>query len=258
MYYHAGLKCSLTLIQAVKKEISLVKKESGELSGGASIKDEPKMKGEVKDEGDDDDLPDIMDIFDDHKPTKSEKVEDDEEPIVRRGSGKTKKYIKPKLKKSKSNYKGKGKAKGKGKGKGKAKRQKTEKVQHTSLAKLKKEAMRSAEGRRRYMRYLRKNWISSAKTDKCMDILKATDPSVKTIIFSQFTTLLDLVEVPISREKWVYQRYDGSMSADARHAAVVNFTDDPSSRVMLVSLKAGNAGLNLVAASQVIILDPFW
>jgi len=118
--------------------------------------------------------------------------------------------------------------------------------------------MRSKEGHRRYMRYLKKNWVSSAKVDKCLEILRDTEPEVKTIVFSQFTTLLDLLEIPIRQEEWGFMRYDGSMSADARHHSVVKFTDDPRCKVMLVSLKAGNSGLNLVAASQVIILDPFW
>jgi SNF2 family DNA or RNA helicase len=126
------------------------------------------------------------------------------------------------------------------------------------LAKLKAEAMRSKEGRKRYMRYLKKNWISSAKVDKCLEILRDTDPEVKTIVFSQFTTLLDLLEVPMNQEEWKFCRYDGSMTADQRHKSIMKFTDDPSVRLMIVSLKAGNAGLNLVAASQVIILDPFW
>jgi SNF2 family DNA or RNA helicase len=129
---------------------------------------------------------------------------------------------------------------------------------HLSLAKLKAEAMRSKEGRKRYMRYLKKNWISSAKVDKCLEILRDTDPEVKTIVFSQFTTLLDLLEVPMKQEEWKFCRYDGSMTADQRHKSIMKFTDDPSVRLMIVSLKAGNAGLNLVAASQVIILDPFW
>jgi SNF2 family DNA or RNA helicase len=132
------------------------------------------------------------------------------------------------------------------------------KANHISIAMLKKEAMRSKEGHRGYMRYLKKNWVSSAKVDKCLEILRDTEPDVKTIVFSQFTTLLDLVEIPIRKEEWGFMRYDGNMSAEARHHSVVKFTDDPRCKVMLVSLKAGNAGLNLVAASQVIILDPFW
>lgn len=55
-----------------------------------------------------------------------------------------------------------------------------------------------------------------------------------------------------------YTRYDGSMTAKDRNAAVLRFTDDPNCKAMLVSLKAGNAGLNLTAANHVIILDPFW
>jgi SNF2 family DNA or RNA helicase len=153
--------------------------------------------------------------------------------------------------KSKSRTKDKGKARAKDKAK-------EPKIKHTSMAMLKKEAMRSKEGHRRYMRYLRKNWVSSAKVDKCLEILRDTEPDVKTIVFSQFTTLLDLLEIPVRKEEWGFMRYDGSMSADARHHSVVKFTDDPRCKVMLVSLKAGNAGLNLVAASQVIILDPFW
>ena len=80
----------------------------------------------------------------------------------------------------------------------------------------------------------------------------------KTIVFSQFVSLLDLLQVPIDQKGWNCERYDGSMSADARNNAIIRFTDRPNTKLMLISLKAGNAGLNLVAASRVIILDPFW
>jgi len=48
------------------------------------------------------------------------------------------------------------------------------------------------------------------------------------------------------------------MTAKERNDAVLRFTDDPNCRVILVSLKAGNSGLNLTIANHVIILDPFW
>lgn len=48
------------------------------------------------------------------------------------------------------------------------------------------------------------------------------------------------------------------MSGESRAAAANAFLTQASKTIMLVSLKAGNAGLNLVAASQVIIMDPFW
>ncbi|KAL8873726.1 MAG: hypothetical protein Q9174_000857 [Haloplaca sp. 1 TL-2023] len=93
--------------------------------------------------------------------------------------------------------------------------------------------------------------------DILRDIQNDTDGE-KAIIFSQFTSLLDLLEVPIDGEGWNYKRYDGSMSAQARNEAVIDFSDKPECKILLVSLRAGNSGLNLVAASQVIIMDPFW
>jgi SNF2 family DNA or RNA helicase len=74
----------------------------------------------------------------------------------------------------------------------------------------------------------------------------------------KLTFCRNFTEIPIRKEEWAFMRYDSSMSAEARHYSVVKFTDDPRCKVILVSLKAGNAGLNLVAASHVIILDPFW
>ncbi|KAK2739213.1 hypothetical protein FQN57_006656 [Myotisia sp. PD_48] len=142
------------------------------------------------------------------------------------------------------------------KGKGKA-----VKKQKKTLAELKKEAMGSAKGRRKYFKKLMRNWEPSAKVEKTVEILQSIieeDSEEKTIIFSQFTSLLDLLEIPIMRRGWNYKRYDGSMKPADRNNAVMEFTDDPHCKIMLVSLKAGNSGLNLVAASQVILLDPFW
>ena len=136
---------------------------------------------------------------------------------------------------------------------------KKESKKHISIAMLKKEASKSAEGRRRYMRHLRKNWQPSAKVNKCIELLERfQEEDQKTIVFSQFVSLLDLLQVPIDEKRWKCERYDGSMSADARNDAIMRFTDKSDCKIMLISLKAGNAGLNLVAASRVIILDPFW
>jgi SNF2 family DNA or RNA helicase len=91
-----------------------------------------------------------------------------------------------------------------------------------------------------------------------LDEITKNDPTEKILIFSQFTSLLDLLEVPISDKKMRYQRYDGSMKMSDRADAVDKFMDDKDEKIMLLSLKAGNAGLNLAKASQVILLDPFW
>ena len=146
----------------------------------------------------------------------------------------------------------------KSKGKGKAKE---DRPPRKSLAQLKKEGMRNAKARKRYLKRLKREWIPSGKILKTMEILEATqdrNDNEKTIIFSQFTSLLDLLEVPIADKGWGYKRYDGSMSSNSRNEAVIEFSDKSDCKIMLVSLKAGNSGLNLVAASQVIIFDPFW
>ncbi|KAL6235897.1 hypothetical protein BDW75DRAFT_127428 [Aspergillus navahoensis] len=143
-------------------------------------------------------------------------------------------------------------SKAKGKGKGKPRK---------SLAELKKEASKNQASKRKYLRRLEKTWITSAKIEKTMEIIRdieRQDNNEKIIIFSQFTSLLDLLEIPIAREGHRYRRYDGSMKPVDRNSAVLDFTDDPNCKVMLVSLKAGNSGLNLVAANHVIIFDPFW
>ena len=146
----------------------------------------------------------------------------------------------------------------KSKGKEKAKE---DRCPRKSLAQLKKEGMRNAKARKRYLKRLKREWIPSGKILKTMEILQATQDrrdGEKTIIFSQFTSLLDLLEVPIADKGWGYKRYDGSMSSNSRNEAVIEFSDKPDCKIMLVSLKAGNSGLNLVAASQVVIFDPFW
>ncbi|CAJ2499691.1 Uu.00g025440.m01.CDS01 [Anthostomella pinea] len=108
---------------------------------------------------------------------------------------------------------------------------------------------------------LKKAGVPSAKTDKVLELLqhvRAANPREKTLIFSQWTSFLDLLEVPIHKAGYVYRRYDGSMIRGDRDAAITDFMEKPEVTVFLISLKAGNAGLNLQQATRVIILDPFW
>ncbi|KXT05179.1 hypothetical protein AC578_8395 [Pseudocercospora eumusae] len=167
---------------------------------------------------------------------------------------------KPTIKKSKGKGKGKEKSKGKGKGKQKEKKKKIKAAK--TLAELKKEASRNKAAKKKYLKRLRKDYVGSAKIEKTMEILEdimKDKEGEKVLIFSQWTSLLDLLEIPIDEQDYTYRRYDGGMSAPMRGNAVDDFCDERKNvRIMLVSLKAGNAGLNLNMASQVIILDPFW
>ena len=80
----------------------------------------------------------------------------------------------------------------------------------------------------------------------------------KVVIFSQWTSMLDILEVPLKEEGYKYRRLDGSMSIAARERAVNNFLDDPTVTVMIMSLKAASLGLNLAVANHVVLLDLWW
>lgn len=118
-----------------------------------------------------------------------------------------------------------------------------------------------AIARRKHCHALWNHWLSSSKIDKALEIIeqiRADEGAGKIIIFSQFTSLLDLLEIPLHQRCWNFRRYDGSMKAEDRHRAVQEYINIPECAVMLVSLRAGNSGLNLTIASHVIILDPSW
>ncbi|KAF8700630.1 hypothetical protein HU200_033975 [Digitaria exilis] len=80
----------------------------------------------------------------------------------------------------------------------------------------------------------------------------------KAIVFSQWTGMLDLLELSLNADLIQYRRLDGTMSLNSRDKAVKDFNTDPEVRVMIMSLKAGNLGLNMVAACHVILLDLWW
>ncbi|KAF7808412.1 helicase-like transcription factor CHR28 [Senna tora] len=85
-----------------------------------------------------------------------------------------------------------------------------------------------------------------------------TEGPIKAIVFSQWTSMLDLVEESLNKTCIQFRRLDGTMTLLARDKAVKEFNTDPEVTVMLMSLKAGNLGLNMVAACHVILLDLWW
>ncbi|MEN9309444.1 MAG: hypothetical protein RL173_3376, partial [Fibrobacterota bacterium] len=80
----------------------------------------------------------------------------------------------------------------------------------------------------------------------------------KAIVFSSFTSLLDLVGKRLSKESIPFLRIDGSTPARERTQLVERFQKKEREDVILVSLKAGGAGINLTAADYVFLLDPWW
>jgi SNF2 family DNA or RNA helicase len=100
--------------------------------------------------------------------------------------------------------------------------------------------------------------VASTKIRHLIKILAADAPEHKYIVFSFFTSMLDLIEPFLSAQDIRYVRYDGAMRNDAREASLEALRNNSKTRVLLCSLRAGSLGLNLTAASRVVILEPFW
>lgn len=100
--------------------------------------------------------------------------------------------------------------------------------------------------------------ITSTKITHLLQILSKEADEHKFIVFSQFTSMLDLIEPFLKRDGYKYTRYDGSMRNDLREASLNRLRNDKGCRVLLCSLKCGSLGLNLTAATRVVILEPFW
>ncbi|KAJ3222518.1 hypothetical protein HK099_002226 [Clydaea vesicula] len=81
---------------------------------------------------------------------------------------------------------------------------------------------------------------------------------IKSIVFSQWTQVLDLIQLPLERMGIIYARLDGKMNRIQRNTALDVFKTDDRVLVMLISIKAGGVGLNLTHASRVYIMEPYW
>lgn len=105
------------------------------------------------------------------------------------------------------------------------------------------------------------SWRSSTKIEALVEELYKSRSKVKTIksiVFSQFTSMLDLVEWRLKRAGFQTVKLQGSMSPTQRDETIKYFMNNIRCEVFLVSLKAGGVALNLCEASQVFLLDPWW
>ncbi|KAG6046356.1 hypothetical protein E4U39_001439 [Claviceps sp. Clav50 group G5] len=105
------------------------------------------------------------------------------------------------------------------------------------------------------------NWVSSSKIELLVhDLhqLRSNNASHKSIIFSQFTTMLQLIEWRLRRAGITTVMLDGTMTPAQRQASIEHFMTNVDVECFLVSLKAGGVALNLTEASRVFIVDPWW
>ncbi|KAL9161778.1 hypothetical protein ABFS82_07G042900 [Erythranthe guttata] len=108
---------------------------------------------------------------------------------------------------------------------------------------------------------VKKNWKESSKVTKlmeCLEKIRESGGGEKSIVFSQWTSFLDLLEIPLKMKKFGFLRFDGKLSQKNREKVLHEFAETTEKTVLLMSLKTGGVGLNLTAASNVFLMDPWW
>ena len=111
--------------------------------------------------------------------------------------------------------------------------------------------------------YLKNGKVSpelSGKMELFLDIAGAVlDTDEKALVFTQFVEMGEILQRTLADKlhtKALF--YHGGESLTERNSIIEKFQNDPQSRVLILSLKAGGTGLNLTAASQVIHYDLWW
>ena len=99
---------------------------------------------------------------------------------------------------------------------------------------------------------------NSAKLAACLELVRtAVESGHKVLLFSQFTSMLDILRVRLSEEGITHYTLKGDTPKAERMKLVARFNAD-ATQVFLISLKAGGTGLNLTGADVVIHYDPWW
>jgi SNF2 family DNA or RNA helicase len=106
-----------------------------------------------------------------------------------------------------------------------------------------------------------KNFKSSAKIDRCLELLdkiRQTKPGEKSIVFTQWRGMHAFLSVPLTQRGVKFVRIDGTMNIQRRAEAVETFSTNPNVNVLIISLRCGSLGLNLTCANHVILTDIWW
>lgn len=103
-------------------------------------------------------------------------------------------------------------------------------------------------------------WISAKarQIKKSIAEMLREDPTTKIIVFVQFLGMIKVLGRVCASKKWGYCSFTGAMTSDAKTKAIKDFRSKPDKSILIASLKSGGVGLNLEAASRVIIVDPWY
>lgn len=100
---------------------------------------------------------------------------------------------------------------------------------------------------------------NGSKFEVCLNLVdEIIERKEKVLIFSQFTTMIDLFVKELNKRNILYYVITGSVSKQRKQWLVDSFNKNNSIKVFLISLKAGAVGLNLTSASNVIHYDLWW
>ncbi|KAK3024880.1 hypothetical protein RJ639_044017 [Escallonia herrerae] len=124
---------------------------------------------------------------------------------------------------------------------------------------LKKNELITCPSENRFRVDINKNWMESSKVLRLLECLERVIQSgEKSIVFSQWTSFMDLLEIPLKRRGIGFLRFDGKLSQKHRERVLREFSETRENMVLFMSSKAGGVGLNLTAASNVFLMDPWW
>ncbi|KAG1330981.1 DNA repair protein RAD5A [Cocos nucifera] len=111
---------------------------------------------------------------------------------------------------------------------------------------------------------IEKNWVESSKVSVLLrELENLRSLGAKSIVFSQWTAFLDLLQIPLSRHNLTFVRLDGTLNQQQREKVINEFSEDKNILVcnlanpypvLLMSLKAGGVGINLTAASNAFLM----
>ncbi|KAI0099603.1 DNA repair protein rad-5 [Nemania sp. FL0031] len=88
--------------------------------------------------------------------------------------------------------------------------------------------------------------------------LRREHPRMKSVVFSQFTSFMSLIEPALTKANMKFIRLDGTINQKNRAAILKEFAECDKFTILLISLRAGGVGLNLVQAKRVYMMDPWW
>ncbi|CAE6483099.1 unnamed protein product [Rhizoctonia solani] len=103
--------------------------------------------------------------------------------------------------------------------------------------------------------------VPGAKMTYMLNLLKTwhkETPEDKVIAYSQWTSMIDLMQILLRKSGFESLRYDGQMKREEREETLTRFKKQGGPKILLISLKCGGVGLNLTEANRVVCMDLAW